>query len=488
MIGFDNLTISEVKSKLINKEVSPKEITNFFIQKIIDNKKLNCFITETFEKAIEMANESEKKIMAGKNIGLLEGIPIAMKDLFCTAGVKTTAGSKILENFIPYYESTVSKNLWNSGAIMLGKSNLDEFAMGSANTTSYYGNVINPWKSIKKLDQDLVPGGSSGGSASAVAADLCLAATGSDTGGSIRQPAAFCGLVGFKPTYGRCSRFGMIAFASSLDQAGPITKDVMDSSIVLKVMCSFDKKDSTSSNQEIPNFPDLVNLGIKGKKFGIPKEYKVRGLNTEIEKNWDQGVKWLIDAGAEAIEISLPHTSYALPTYYIIAPAEASANLARYDGIRYGLREKSENLDELYKKTRASGFGKEVKRRIMIGTYVLSAGYYDAYYLKALKVRKLISEDFKKVFEKCDFILTPTTPGVAFGIGEKQNDPLEMYLNDVLTVPASLAGLPSMSIPSGLSKDKLPIGLQIIAKPFDEETVFRAGKIIEQAANFKISL
>ena len=484
-MNLSDLTIHDAKTMLEKKSISSVELTKYYIEKISENKNLNCFITETFDQAIRMAEKSDSKISSGDELGIMEGIPIAMKDLFCTKNIRTTAGSKILENFVPFYESTVSENLFADGAVMLGKSNLDEFAMGSANTTSYFGNVINPWKSKNKKNLDLVPGGSSGGSASAVSADLCLGATGSDTGGSIRQPAAFCGLVGMKPTYGRCSRFGMVAFASSLDQAGPITKNVLDSSIMLKSMCSYDSKDSTSSKTSIPDFPELVKLGVKGKILGIPKEYKIDGLNPEIQKNWEQGINWLKSEGASVIEISLPHSSFALPTYYIIAPAEASANLARYDGIRFGLREKGQDLEELYKNTRAAGFGNEVKRRIMIGTYVLSAGYYDAYYLKALKVRQLISDDFLKAFKKCDFILTPTTPGVAFGLNEKQNDPLEMYLNDVLTVPASLAGLPAVSIPSGLNSDGLPIGLQIISKPFDEETCLRAGYIIEKLTNFK---
>ena len=484
MNDFKNLTINKAKNLLTNKDITSLELTNYFIEKIIEKNDLNCFITKTFDHAVEMAKKSDQRINSSEKIGLMEGIPIAMKDLFCTKNIKTTAGSKILENFKPFYESTVSSNLWSDGAIMLGKSNLDEFAMGSANTTSFFGNVKNPWKSKNKKGIDLVPGGSSGGSAAAVAAGLSLGATGSDTGGSIRQPASFCGLVGMKPTYGRCSRFGMIAFASSLDQAGPITKDVLDSSIMLKSMCSYDKKDSTSSKMEIPDFPKTVKLGVKGIKVGIPNEYIVDGLNANINDNWLKGIEWLKSEGAEIIEISLPHTKSALPTYYILAPAEASANLARYDGIRFGARERGKDLDEVYKNTRASGFGNEVKRRIMIGTYVLSAGYYDAYYLKALKVRKLISEDFSKAFEKCNCILTPTTPGVAFGIGEKQDDPLEMYLNDVLTVPASLAGLPAISVPSGLNDEGLPIGLQIISKPFDEETCFRAAFVIEQISNF----
>ena len=481
MNDFENLSISSAIEGLANKNFTSLELTEFFIKKIEKNKDLNCFITSTFDKAIEMAKISDQKIKENE-ARPLEGIPIGMKDLFCTNGVRTTAGSKILENFVPFYESTVSNNLWNSGAIMLGKTNMDEFAMGSANTTSFFGNVKNPLGS--KVNIELVPGGSSGGSASAVSSGLCLGSTGSDTGGSIRQPASFCGLVGLKPTYGRCSRFGMIAFASSLDQAGPITKTVEDSALMLQAMVSFDKRDSTSSRQSIPDFSDYKKLSIKGKRIGIPKEYMIDGLNSDIKKIWDSGISWFKSEGAEILEISLPHTKSALPTYYIIAPAEASANLARYDGIRYGFRHNADDLNDLYQKTRGFGFGKEVKRRLMIGTYVLSAGYYDAYYLKALKVRKLISQDFEDSFKKCDLILTPTTPNVAFPIGEKQTNPIEMYLNDVLTVPASLAGLPAISVPSGFNSEKLPIGLQLIGKPFDEISVLAAGAVIEESRGF----
>jgi len=480
---FSKLNLTNAKEGLLKKEFSSKELTKYFIEQIENKNNLNCFITNTFELALKMAERSDEKIAKGQNIGNLEGIPIGMKDLFCTDGIRTTAGSKILENFVPFYESTVSNNLWNDGAVMLGKTNMDEFAMGSANTTSYFGNVLNPLKSEKE-NKKLVPGGSSGGSASAVSGGLCLAATGSDTGGSIRQPASFCGLVGFKPTYGRCSRFGMIAFASSLDQAGPITKTVNDSALMLQSMSGYDSKDSTSSRVEIPNFLEYENYNLKGRKIGIPKEYLVDGMNSEIRKVWENGINWFKSCGAEIIDVSLPHTSFALPAYYIIAPAEASANLARYDGVRYGYREKSDDLKELYEKTRAKGFGDEVKRRLMIGTYVLSAGYYDAYYLKALKVRKLISDDFFNVFNDCDLILTPTTPNVAFPIGEKQNDPIEMYLNDVLTVPASLAGLPAVSISSGFNDEGLPIGLQIIGKPFEEISVLAASKLIEDSRGF----
>ena len=477
MIDTTSIDITKAKKLLIAKEITSKELTEHFITEIEKTNKLNCFITKTFEIALKMANDSDQRFLKNDNVGILEGIPIGMKDLFCTNGVRTTAGSKILENFIPFYESTVSQNLWDNGAIMLGKTNMDEFAMGSANTTSYFGNVINPVG--KNKNEDLVPGGSSGGSAAAVASNQCFAATGSDTGGSIRQPASFCGLVGLKPTYGRCSRFGMVAFASSLDQAGPITKTVSDAALMLQAMSSYDKRDSTSSKKNIPDFTSYKNFDLKGKKIGLPREYLLEGLNQEIKDKSDECIKIFKDSGLEMVDISLPHTKYALPTYYIIAPAEASANLARYDGVRYGLREKTENLDDLYQVTRASGFGDEVKRRLIIGTYVLSAGYYDAYYLKALKVRQLIADDFKKAFEKCDLIFTPTTPNVAFPIGEKQSDPLEMYLNDVLTVPASLAGLPAISVPAGKNKNELPIGMQIIGKPFEEVSILSAANAIE---------
>ena len=481
MNSFDNFGLSEALTGLRNKEFTSYELTSHYISKI-EKSKLNTFITNTFEHAIEMAKESDKRIQNSEEIRLLEGIPIGMKDLFCTKNIKTTAGSKILENFVPFYESTVSQNIRDCGAVMIGKTNMDEFAMGSANTTSFFGNVINPIKSSADSD-NLVPGGSSGGSAAAVAAGLCLGATGSDTGGSIRQPASFCGLVGLKPTYGRCSRFGMVAFASSLDQAGPLTKNVEDAAIMLQAMASYDNKDSTSSKVNIPNFSDFKNFKLRGKKIGIPKEYLVDGLAPEIKKSWEKAVDLFKNNGSEIVDITLPHTSYALPTYYIIAPAEASANLARYDGVRYGFREKNNSLDELYSKTRAIGFGSEVKRRLIIGTYVLSAGYYDAYFLKALKVRKLIFEDFSNAFKQCDLILTPTTPNVAFKIGEKQNNPLEMYLNDVLTVPASLAGLPAISVPAGKNSVQLPFGLQIIGKPFEEISILSGAKLIEENLN-----
>ena len=402
--------------------------------------------------------------------------------MFCTDGVQTTAASHILEGFVPRYESTVSANLFADGAVMLGKANLDEFAMGSANTTSYYGNVINPWKGDD--GKDLVPGGSSGGSASAVAARIAMGATGTDTGGSIRQPAAFCGITGMKPTYGRCSRWGTIAFASSLDQAGTFARTVEDNALLLKSMAGYDAKDSTSADIAVPDFAAALTGDVKGLKIGIPKEYKVDGMPSEIEKLWEDGMAMLKDAGAEAVEISLPHTKYALPTYYIIAPAECSSNLARYDGVRYGQRVENEDLTEMYEKTRAEGFGDEVKRRIMIGTYALSAGYYDAYYIKAQKVRRLIAQDFEKAYEQVDAILTPTAPSAAFAIGENEDDPIKMYLNDVFTVPASLAGLPGISVPAGLDSKGLPLGLQIIGKAWDEETVFRCAHALERAVNF----
>ena len=475
------LSLSQARDALKAKKISAKELTNAYLQEI-EKSKLNAFITKTPERALADAEKSDAKIAKGE-AGELEGIPLAIKDLFCTNGVRTTAASKILENFVPQYESTVTSKLWQAGAVMLGKTNLDEFAMGSSNTTSYFGNVINPHKA-NDSDKDLVPGGSSGGSATAVAAKLCLAATGTDTGGSIRQPAAFCGIVGIKPTYGRCSRFGTIAFASSLDQAGMFARNVRDAAIVQTVISGHDPKDSTSSPIASPNFEQALTGNVKGLRIGIPKEYRPDGINQEISEIWDKGIDWLKAAGAEIVDISLPHTKYALATYYIIAPAEASSNLARYDGIRFGLRVNGEtgSLNDLYCKTRAAGFGAEVKRRIMIGTYVLSAGYYDAYYKKAQKVRYLIRQDFIDAFTKVDAILTPTAPSAAFAIGENSNDPIAMYLNDVFTVPSSLAGLPAIAIPAGLSKNGLPLGLQIIGKAFDEETVFRVAGVMEEAA------
>ncbi|MCI5060959.1 MAG: Asp-tRNA(Asn)/Glu-tRNA(Gln) amidotransferase subunit GatA [Alphaproteobacteria bacterium] len=484
MINLTHMTMAEAIKGLKNKDFTSVEITRAHIEAMEAAKHLNAYITETPELALKQAQESDKR-RAGGNAGELEGIPLGIKDLFCTRNVQTTAGSHILEGFTPKYESTVTQKLWDAGAVMLGKLNLDEFAMGSANTTSYYGNVINPWRRDGEPNTDLVPGGSSGGSASATAAHLCMAATGTDTGGSIRQPASFCGITGIKPTYGRCSRWGIVAFSSSLDQAGAFARNVEDAAILLKSMCGHDPKDSTSAKKDVPDFAAaLADQDIKGLKVGIPKEYRMDGMPEEIEKLWDQGVEWMKDAGAEIVDVSLPHTKYALPTYYIIAPAECSSNLARYDGVRYGLRVEGEDLNDTYSNTRAAGFGDEVKRRIMIGTYALSSGYYDAYYIKAQKVRHLISEDFMKAYEKCDVLLTPTAPSAAFAIGENEDDPIKMYLNDIFTVPASLAGLPGMSVPAGLDANGLPLGLQILGRPWDEETVLRVSQSIEKAANF----
>ena len=447
---------------------------------------LNAFIVPTPEKAIAAAQAVDADRAAGKALGKLAGVPIGMKDLFATKGVQTTAASHILEGFTPEYESTVSQKLWDAGAGMLGKLNLDQFAMGSSNETSHFGNVISPWRRNDGGNAALAPGGSSGGSSAAVAARLAPAATGTDTGGSIRQPAAFTGISGIKPTYGRCSRWGIVAFASSLDQAGPMARDVRDCAIMLEAMAGFDPKDATSLDLPVPAWEAGLSGDLKGKKVGIPREYRMDGTADEIVQSWEQGIAWLKDAGAEVVDISLPHTKYALPTYYIIAPAEASSNLARYDGVRYGLRDLPDGagLQDMYAATRAAGFGAEVKRRILIGTYVLSAGFYDAYYTQAQKVRTLISRDFAQAWSQCDVILAPTTPSASFALGEKSDDPLEMYLNDVFSVPASLAGLPAMSVPAGLSSDGLPLGLQIIGQPFDEQGVLNAGLAIEQRAGF----
>ncbi|KZB68214.1 glutamyl-tRNA amidotransferase [Thalassospira lucentensis] len=483
MTDLTNLTLAEARDGLAKGDYTSVELTEAHIKSMEVHRNLNAYITETPDKAIDMAKASDAKRAKG-DAGKMEGLPIAIKDLFCTEGVQTTAASHILEGFKPEYESTVTTNLFNNGAVMLGKANLDEFAMGSSNTSSYYGNVINPWKG--KDGKDLVPGGSSGGSAAAVAAGMALAATGTDTGGSIRQPASYCGIVGLKPTYGRCSRWGIVAFASSLDQAGPMTKTVRDAAIMLGAMAGHDAKDSTSAPVAVPDFEAALTGDIRGMKIGIPKEYLVDNMPEEINRLWDNGIAMLRDAGAEVVDVTLPHTKYALGTYYIVAPAEASSNLARYDGLRYGQRvmDEGDSLDDMYMKSRAAGFGKEVQRRIMIGTYVLSAGYYDAYYNKALKVRRRIYEDFATAFGTVDAILAPTAPSAAFAIGENEDDPVKMYLNDVFTVPASLAGLPGLSLPTGLSADGLPLGLQLIGKPFDEETVLRVGGVLETAANF----
>ena len=481
MTKLVDLTIAEAREGLKKKEFSSVELTKEYIKAMEDNRHLNAYVLETPDLALEQAKASDVKYQNGTN-GELEGIPLGIKDLFCTKGIRTTACSHILDGFIPQYESSVTSKLLNAGASILGKLNLDEFAMGGSNETSYYGPVVNPWSKEVKL----VAGGSSGGSAAGVSAKICAAATGTDTGGSIRQPSAFCGVTGIKPTYGRCSRYGIIAFASSLDQAGPIAKDVRDCAILLKSMAGYDEKDSTSAKIEVPDFEKFLGQDIRGMKIGVPAEYRPEGLNEEIASYWDKGIEMLKSRGAEIVDISLPHTKYALATYYIIAPAEASSNLARYDGLRYGLRVPGEHLDNMYINTRTEGFGKEVKRRIMIGTYVLSAGYYDAYYLKAQKVRRLIRDDFKKAFEKCDVILTPTSPTSAFPIGDKSmnENPINMYLNDVFTVSVSLAGLPALSLPIGLSKDGLPLGLQVIGKAFDEVNVFKTAYALEADAKF----
>lgn len=476
------LTLAEAKEGLCNKSFSAVELTQAYVEAMAQHRSLNAYILETPELALEAARMSDERLAKGEGRAL-EGIPLAIKDLFCTEGIQTTAGSHILEGFKPAYESTISLNLKNAGAVCLGKTNMDEFAMGSANITSYYGNVINPWK--RADGKDLTPGGSSGGSAAAVAGGLAVGATGTDTGGSIRQPAAFSGIVGMKPTYGRCSRWGTVAFASSLDQAGPMTRDVRDAALMLEVMAGHDPKDSTSVPVDVPSFAKALTQGVKGLRVGIPREYRLDGMNEDIVTLWEKGAQWLKEAGAEIVEISLPHTKYSLATYYVLAPAEASSNLARYDGVRYGLRVPGKTLDELYENTRSEGFGLEVQRRILIGTYVLSAGYYDAYYLKAQKVRKLITQDFELAFQKVDVILTPTTPTAAFALDEKPTDPVVMYLNDVLTVPANLAGLPGISVPAGFSKEGLPLGLQLIGPAFDENVLFRAGAILEAGAAFK---
>ncbi|MFN4277801.1 MAG: Asp-tRNA(Asn)/Glu-tRNA(Gln) amidotransferase subunit GatA [Ferrovibrio sp.] len=480
-IDPSTLTIASALEGLAKKDFTSVELTQASIAAMQAAKPLNAMITETPEKALEMAKASDARRAKGE-AGLLEGIPLAIKDLFCTEGVLTTAASHILDGFKPAYESTATANLWQAGAVMLGKLNLDEFAMGSSNETSYYGPAINPWRA--QDGTKLVPGGSSGGSAAAVAAGFALGATGTDTGGSIRQPASLCGITGIKPTYGRVSRWGIVAFASSLDQAGPMTRTVRDSALMLQAMAGFDPKDSTSVDTPVPDYTANLEAGVKGLRIGIPREYRMDGMNPEILALWEQGKQWLKDAGAEIVDIHLPHTHYALSAYYIVAPAEASSNLARYDGVRYGLRVPGKDLIEMYENTRGAGFGREVQRRIMIGTYVLSAGYYDAYYTKAQRVRTLIKKDFEQAFQRVDAILTPTAPNTAFPLGAKTDDPITMYLNDVFTVPVNLAGLPGMSLPAGLSADGLPWGLQLIGRPFDEATLLRVGRTVEKAANF----
>ena len=484
MTDLTRLTIADARKALSDRDFTAVELTEAYLSAIeAANGGLNAYVKVTADKARDMAKASDARLAKGEG-GALEGIPLGIKDLFGTEGVHTQAASHILDGFEPRYESTVTANLWAEGAVMLGKLNMDEFAMGSSNETSYYGPVVNPWRA-KGDNKQLVPGGSSGGSASAVSAWLCAAATATDTGGSIRQPAAFTGTVGIKPTYGRCSRWGIVAFASSLDQAGPIARDVRDCAIMMKAMASVDPKDTTSVDRPVPDYEAALGQSVKGMRIGIPKEYRVEGMPDEIEALWQKGIEWLKDAGAEIVDISLPHTKYALPAYYIVAPAEASSNLARYDGVRYGLRVPGKDILDMYEKTRAAGFGREVKRRVMIGTYVLSAGYYDAYYLKAQKVRTLIKRDFEDVFHAgVDAILTPATPSAAFGIADEDMaaDPVKMYLNDIFTVTVNMAGLPGIAVPAGLDSKGLPLGLQLIGKPFDEETLFRTAHVIEQAA------
>jgi len=482
MAALTDLTIAAARDGLKTKQFSARELTEAHIAAVTKARPLNAFLKETPERALKMAAASDARLANGSTRAL-EGIPLAIKDLFCTEGVETTAASRILEGFKPPYESTVTTNLWNAGAVMLGKTNLDEFAMGSSNTTSAFGNVKNPWRR-RGDNRPLVPGGSSGGSAAAVASRAAMGATGTDTGGSIRQPASFTGIVGLKPTYGRCSRWGIVAFASSLDQAGPMTRSVRDAAIMLGAMAGHDPKDSTSAPIPVPDFEAALTGDIRGLKVGIPREYRVDAMPAEIEQLWQQGVTWLKAAGATPVDVSLKMTKYALPAYYIVAPAEASSNLARYDGVRFGLRVPGESLDDMYEATRAAGFGVEVRRRILIGTYALSAGYYDAYYLKAQKVRTLIARDFSAAFKSCDVILAPTAPSAAFAIGENSDDPIAMYLNDAFTIPASMAGLPGMSVPAGLSSDGLPLGLQVIGRAFDEATMLRVSDVLERAAGF----
>jgi len=495
MTDLNELTLAEARDAVHAKKISAVELTKAHIDAVEKARALGAFVTETPEQALEMAKASDTRIASG-NAGALEGLPLGVKDLYATKGAHTQACSHILDGFKPVYESTVTANLWRDGAVMLGKLNMDEFAMGSSNETSFYGPVASPWLPPNWSPEQartamnagrkglLVPGGSSGGSAAAVAARLCLGATASDTGGSIRQPAAFTGTVGIKPTYGRCSRWGMVAFASSLDQAGPIARTVRDCAIMLRSMAGPDDKDTTCVDMPVPDYEKAIGASLKGRRIGIPKEYRVDGMSDEIDALWRKGVDFMRDAGAEIVDISLPHTKYALPAYYIVAPAEASSNLARYDGVRYGLRAQGRDIVDMYERTRAEGFGAEVRRRILIGTYVLSAGYYDAYYVRAQKIRTLIRRDFEAAFDAgVDAILTPATPSPAFGIGEKTNaDPVEMYLNDVFTVTVNMAGLPGIAVPAGLSRDGLPLGLQLIGRPFDEETLFAAGQVIEDAA------
>jgi aspartyl-tRNA(Asn)/glutamyl-tRNA(Gln) amidotransferase subunit A len=483
MSELTSLTLKGAIEGLKARRFSSEELTRAHSEAVEAARPLNAYVLETPDKALAMAKASDERLAKGE-AGPLEGLPLGIKDLYCTEGVRTTAGSRILEDFVPPYESTVTSHLWRDGAVMLGKLNMDEFAMGSSNETSAFGPVVNPWRA-KNSNQQLTPGGSSGGSAAAVAAGICLAATATDTGGSIRQPAGFTGTVGIKPTYGRCSRWGIVAFASSLDQAGPIAKTVEDAAILLRSMSGHDPKDSTSLPIDVPDFPSFVGKPVKGLRIGVPKEYRVENMPAEIDQLWSRGVEWLKDAGCEIVEVSLPHTKYALPAYYIVAPAEASSNLARYDGMRYGLRVDGKTLTDVYEESRSHGFGEEVKRRILIGTYALSAGYYDAYYLKAQKVRRRIADDFEQAFGKVDALLTPTAPSAAFALGDRNADPVAMYLNDVFTVTVNLAGLPGISVPAGLDANGLPLGLQLIGRALDEGTLFSLAGALEQAADFK---
>ena len=486
MTGLTDLGIAAIRDGVRRGDFSARDVAQAFVDRVAGGRALNAFLVETPDHALAAADAADAARAKGEAPKPLAGVPIGMKDLFCTAGVPTTAGSLILEGFTPTYESTVSRKLWEAGAGMLGKLNMDQFAMGSSNETSAFGNVISPWRRGGGDNAALAPGGSSGGSSAAVAARLCPGATGTDTGGSIRQPAAFTGISGIKPTYGRCSRWGVVAFASSLDQAGPMARSVRDCAILLENMAGFDPGDATSLDLPVPAWEAGLSSNLKGKRIGIPREYRVDGMPSEIEALWQQGIDWVKDAGAEVVEVSLPHTKYALPAYYIIAPAEASSNLARYDGVRYGLRDLPDGagLQDMYAATRAAGFGPEVKRRIMIGTYVLSAGFYDAYFTQASKVRTLIARDFDRAWERCDLLLTPTAPSAAFALGEKSADPIAMYLNDVFTVPSSLAGLPAMSVPGGVDGGGLPLGLQVIGKALDEQGVLNAALAIEERAGF----
>ncbi|RIV87912.1 Asp-tRNA(Asn)/Glu-tRNA(Gln) amidotransferase subunit GatA [Aurantiacibacter zhengii] len=485
MTDFTQMGLKAIRDGVAAGDFTAREVAEVHNDAVATAAELNAFIVTTPDHALAAADAVDAARAAGEELGPMAGVPIGMKDLFATKGVQSTAASHILEGFVPPYESTVSQKLWDAGAGMLGKLNMDQFAMGSSNETSYFGNVASPWKK-QGSNATLTPGGSSGGSSAAVAARLCPAATGTDTGGSIRQPAAITGITGIKPTYGRCSRWGIVAFASSLDQAGPMARSVEDCAIMLGAMAGFDPKDSTSIDAPVPDWAGLLDADLAGKTVGIPREYRMDGMDAEIDASWEQGKQWLRDAGANVVDVSLPHTKYALPAYYIIAPAEASSNLARYDGVRYGLRDLPEGagLQDMYAATRSAGFGDEVKRRILIGTYVLSAGFYDAYYTQAQKVRTLVQKDFMDAFEQCDVILAPTTPNAAFALGEMTDDPLAMYLNDVFSVPASLAGLPAMSVPATLNKDGLPLGLQIVGRPMDEQGVLNAGLAIEQRAGF----